>query len=61
MLTRVSNFTTYICFTIVILRFSSNRSLKKRKDILETRAVLMEISMLSWNLPSGPKRRGSLL
>ena len=33
---------------------------KKRKDSLETRAVLIEISMLCWNLPSGPKHRRSL-
>ena len=33
---------------------------KKRKDSLETRAILTEISMLRWNLPSGPKHRGSL-
>ena len=33
---------------------------KKRKDSLETRAVLIEILMLCWNLPNGPKHRGSL-
>ena len=36
------------------------RSHKKRKYSLETRAVLIEISMLCWNLPSGPKHWGSL-
>ena len=37
-----------------------NHSHKKWKDNLETRTVLIEISMLCWNLPSGPKHRGSL-
>ena len=40
--------------------FHFNHSHKKRKDSLETRAVLVEISMLSWTLPSCPKNRGSL-
>ena len=35
-------------------------SLKKRKDSLETWTVLIEISILSWNLPNGLKHRGSL-
>ena len=34
---------------------------KKRKDCLETRAVYIEISLLSCNLPDGPKHRGSVL
>ena len=34
---------------------------KKQKDSLETRAVLIEISMLCRNFPSVPKKRGSLL
>ena len=38
----------------------SNHSNKKQKDSLETLAVLIEISMLCWNLPSSPKHRGSL-
>ena len=33
---------------------------KKRKDGLKTRAVLIEISVICWNWPSGPKRRGLL-
>ena len=33
---------------------------KKRKDILEKRAVLIEIFMLYQNLPSGPKHQGWL-
>ena len=33
---------------------------KKRKDSLEARAVLIEISVLCWNLPSGPKHWGSV-
>ena len=37
-----------------------NHSHKKRKDSLETRVVLTEIFMLCWNLPSGPRHRGSL-
>ena len=37
-----------------------NHSRKKRKDSLKTRAVLIWISMLCWNLPNGPKHRGSL-
>ena len=37
-----------------------NHSHKKRKDRLETRTVLIEISLLSWNLPSGSKHRGSI-
>ena len=32
---------------------------KKRNNNLETRAFLIEISMLCWNLPSGPKHWGS--
>ena len=40
--------------------FQLHHSHKKRKDSLETRAVLIKISMICWNLPSGPKRRGSL-
>ena len=40
---------------------SLNRSHKKRKDSLETRAVLKEIFMLCWNLENGPKHRGWLL
>ena len=36
-------------------------SLKKRRDSLETRAVYIEISLVSWNLPNGPKHRGSIL
>ena len=34
-----------------------NHSHKKRKDSLETRAVLIEIFMLCSNLPSSPKHR----
>ena len=34
---------------------------KKRKDSLETRAVYIEISLVSWILPKGPKHRGSIL
>ena len=30
---------------------------KKRRDSLETRAILTEIFMLCWNLPSGSKHR----
>ena len=41
----------------VLSRINSH---KKRKDSLETRAVLIEIFMLCWNLPSGPKHRGWL-
>ena len=37
-----------------------NHSHKKRKDSLETRAVLIEIFMLCWNSPSSPKHRGWL-
>ena len=33
---------------------------KIRKDSLETRAVLIKISMFCWNLPSDPKHQGSL-
>ena len=39
---------------------SLNHSHKKRKDSLETRAVLKEIFMLCWNLENGPKHRGWL-
>ena len=35
-----------------------SHSYKKREDSLETKAVLIEIFMLYWNLPSGPKNRG---
>ena len=34
---------------------------KKGKDSLETGAVLIEISILCWYLPSDSKHRGSLL
>ena len=37
-----------------------NHCHKKRKDSLETRAVLIEIFMLYWNSPGGPKYRGWL-
>ena len=33
---------------------------KKRKDILETRAVYVEISLVFWYLTNGPKHRGSI-
>ena len=33
---------------------------KKRKDSLETRAVLIEVFMACWNFSSRPKHRGSL-
>ena len=46
------SFYTHICH---------NHSHKKRKDSLEIRAVCTEISMVSWNLPNGPKHRGSFL
>ena len=39
----------------------SNHSHKKRKDSLETRAVYIQISLVSWNLPNGPKQQGSIL
>ena len=42
------------------LNYKLQHSHKKRKDSLETWAVLTEISILCWNLPSGPKHRGSL-
>ena len=38
-----------------------NHSHKKQKDSLETRAVLIEISMLCRKFPSVPKKQGSLL
>ena len=38
----------------------SYHSRKKRKNSLETRAIYIEISMVSWNLPNGPKHRGSI-
>ena len=31
-----------------------------RKDNLKTPAVYIEISLVSWNLPNGPKHRGSI-
>ena len=37
-----------------------HHSHKKWKDSLETRAILIEISMLHWNLPSSPTHQGSL-
>ena len=39
------------------LQAEKKTRLKKRKDSLEIRAVLIEISMLSWDLQSGPKHR----
>ena len=39
---------------------ASDHSHKKQEDSLETRAVLIEIFMLCWNLPSSPKHRGWL-
>ena len=52
----------WTCFThcsdVFIVDFEHSH--KKRKDNLEPRAVLIKISMLCWNLPSGPKHRESL-
>ena len=39
----------------------ANHSHKKRKDSLETRAVYIEISLVSWNSPNDPKHWGSIL
>ena len=41
--------------------YKLQHSHKKRKDDLETWAVHIEISLASWNLPNGPKHRGSIL
>ena len=38
-----------------------NHSHTKRKDSLETQAIYIEISVVSWNLPNGPKHQGSIL
>ena len=46
---------------ITTLINKSNHSHKKQKDSLETRALQIEIFMLCWTLPSGPKHQGSLL
>ena len=43
------------------LQLYFNHIHKKRKDSLETRAVYIEIAWVSWNLPNGPKHRGSIL
>ena len=42
------------------LKISFSHSHKKQTEIILTRVVLMEISMLCWNLSSSPKHRGSL-
>ena len=38
-----------------------DHSHKKRKDSLETRAVYIEIILVSWNLPNGSKHQGWIL
>ena len=43
-----------------IARYINVKSLLQETDSLETLAVLTEIFMLCWNLPSGPKHRGWL-
>ena len=37
-----------------------DHSHKKQEDSLETRAALIEVFILCWNLPSSPKHRGWL-
>ena len=50
----VWGFSAFLYFSCALSVF--DHSLKKRKDSLETRVVLIEISMLCWDIPSGPKK-----
>ena len=43
------------------LLFKYNHSYKKWKDSLETQAISIEISLVSWNLPNNQKHRRSVL
>ena len=54
----VSSFNLTFKFLPIASMFKHSH--KKRKDSLETRAILIEIFMLCWNLPSGPKHWGWL-
>ena len=45
---------------VLMISYVRKQSHKKRKNNLETRAVI-EISLVSWNLPNGPKHRRSIL
>ena len=38
-----------------------DHSHKKWKDSMKTRVSYIEISLVSWNLPNGPKHQGSIL
>ena len=44
----------FVRFALVLLNFSEfSHSHKKGNDSLEARAVYIEISLVSWNLPNG--------
>ena len=43
------------------LAYHYHHSHKKRKGSLETRSLCIEIYLVSWNSPYGPKYRGSIL
>ena len=43
------------------LVYHYHHSHKKRKGSLETRSLYIEIYLISWNSPFGPKYRGSIL
>ena len=45
---------------VLMISYVRKQTHKKRKNSLETRAVI-EISLVSWNLPNGPKHRRSIL
>ena len=47
--------------TLMYTFYYWDHSLKKQKDSLETWAIYKEISLISWNLPNGPKHRRSIL
>ena len=50
----------YVC-AITSKHCNWNHIHKKRKNSLDTRAVYIEVSLLSWNLPHVPKIWGSIL
>ena len=51
---------TFSEFSRITIAFFISTIVTRNRDGLETPVVLIEIFKLCWNLPSGPKDRGSL-